>query len=67
MVKQHVPWENDITGKRKTVKEAFESEGMQRKTRSSAKKLQNDRNELEEGYALEQEKYAQEKVNAISQ
>ena len=65
-VKQHVPWENDvIAGKREAVKEAF-NESTQRKTRNSAKKLHDARKELEDGYALEQERYAQEKVNSIS-
>ena len=44
----------------------FLNETIHKKTRSSAKKLEDARKELEEAYALEQGRYVQEIVNVIS-
>ena len=59
-----LPFDN-ISGKREAVKKVL-NETIPRKTRSSAKKLEDARKELEEAYALEQGRYVQEIVNVIS-
>ena len=65
-IKQHVPWENEnIIEKREMVKNAYEV-CLRRNTRSSAVKLEEAKQELQESYDREQEKYVNEKIHAIT-
>ena len=64
-VKQHVPWvNNDIAEKRRAIFEALDYSNRV-KTRSSAKKLNDARINLEEAYVKEHEIYALGKVDEI--
>ena len=65
-LKQRVPWEDEnILEKRETAKKAYE-ESLKKKTRRSVAKLEDAKKELQEAYDLEQEKYVNEKINAIT-
>ena len=65
-IKQHVPWENEnIIEKREMVKNAYEV-WLRKNTRSSAVKLEEAKQELQESYDREQEKYVNEKIHAIT-
>lgn len=64
-IRLHVPWENEnILDKREMVKNAFDV-CLRRNTRSSAAKLEEAEQDLQESYDLEQEKYVNEKSCAI--
>ena len=65
-IKQHVLWENEnITEKREMVKKAYEV-CLRRNTRSSTAKLEEAKQDLQESYDREQEKYVNEKIHAIT-
>ena len=65
-IKQHVPLENEnITEKREMVKKAYEV-CLRRNTRSSTAKLEVAKQDLQESYDREQEKYINEKIHAIT-
>ena len=65
-IKQHVPWENEnIIEKREMMKNAYEV-CLRRNTRGSAAKLEEAKQELQESYDREQEKYVNEKIHAIT-
>ena len=65
-IKQHVPLENEnITEKREMVKKAYEV-CLRRNTRSSTAKLEVAKQDLQESYDREQEKYVNEKIHAIT-
>ena len=65
-IKQHVPWENEnIIEKREMVKNAYEV-CLRRNTRISAAKLEEAKQDLQENYDREQEKYVNEKIHAIT-
>ena len=64
-VKQHIPWLNyDVVEKRKAVLEALDYSNCV-KTRSSVKKLDDAKIQLEEAHFKEQENYARRKVDKI--
>ena len=65
-IKQHAPWENEnITEKREMVKKAYEV-CLRRNTRSSTAKLEEAKQDLQESYDREQEKYVNEKIHGIT-
>ena len=65
-IKQHVPWENEnIIAKREMVKNAYEV-CLRRNTKSRAAKLEKAKQDLQECYDREQEKYVNEKIHAIT-
>ena len=65
-IKQHVPWESEnIIEKREMVKNAYEV-CLRRNTRSSAAKLEEAKQDLQEFYDREQEKYVNQKIHAVT-
>ena len=65
-IKQRVPRENEnIIEKREMVKNAYEV-CLRRNTRSSAAKLEEAKQDLQESYNREQENYVNEKIHAIT-